>query len=203
MVTNRIYIQNHENNDFFQIGHSKLKPGTIVKITNPSNMLSFVGKINKRVTYPELYNLLITIPVAKKIELDSKDPFVEIVSLKKNKSFVAKEAKIFQEEKKIHSSAPIEKVKIDNISKKNTIEVSSKISYSILIGEFYSINSVNELKGILAKSLNINEKKFMIKKTKSKVKLMSGTYNSMISLKTDYSKFKEYGFEELNIIRND
>ena len=86
-----------------------------------------VTKIKKRADFPTLYNLLISKSIADKLDLKSNDPFIELISVKKNKSFVAQETKIFKEEKKIHSSAPVEKVKIDNISKKNKIEAPPKL----------------------------------------------------------------------------
>ncbi len=94
-------------------------------------------------------------------------------------------------------------MKIDNISKKNKIDVPSKTSYSIVIGEFYSLKSVNELKVILAKNLNIDIRKFIINKTKMNVILKTGPYNSLDSIEIDYSKLKKYGFEELDILRNE
>ena len=191
------------NNDNFEVAHRNLKPGTTVKITNPTNKRSIVTKIKKRANFPSLYNLLISQAVADKLNIKNNDPFVELISIKKNKSFVAQEAKIFKEEKKIHSSAPVEKVKIDNISKKNKIDVPSKTTYSIVIGEFYSLKSVNELKVILAKNLNIDIRKFIINKTKMNVILKTGPYNSLDSIEIDYSKLKKYGFEELDILRNE
>ena len=191
------------NNDNFEVAHRILKPGTIVRITNPSNKNSIVIKIKKRADFPTLYNLLISKAVADKLNIKNNDPFVELISIKKNKSFVAQEAQIFKEEKKIHSSAPVEKVKIDNISKKNEIEVPPKITYSIKIGEFYSFKSVNELKGLLAKNLNIDIRKFKTNKTKMNVILKTGPYKSLESIKIDYSKLKKYGFEELDILRNE
>ena len=191
------------NNDTYEIAHRILKPGTTVRITNPTNKKFIVTKIKKKADFPTLYNILITKPVAEKLMIKTNDPFVELISVKKNKSFVAQEAKIFTEEKKIHSSAPVEKVKIDNISKKNNIEVTSKITYSIIIGEFYSPESVKELTGLLAKSLNIDIRKFKTKKTKMNVILKTGPYNSLDSIEKDYSKLKKYGFEQLDIKRNE
>ena len=88
------------NNDNFEVAHRILKPGTIVRITNPSNKSSMVIKIKKRADFPTLYNLLISQAVADKLDIRNNDPFVELISVKKNKSFVAQEAKIFKEEKK-------------------------------------------------------------------------------------------------------
>ena len=88
------------NNDNFEVAHRILKPGTIVRITNPSNKNSMVTKIKKRAEFPTLYNLLISKSIADKLDLKSNDPFIELISVKKNKSFVAQETKIFKEEKK-------------------------------------------------------------------------------------------------------
>ena len=57
---------------------------------------------------------------SNKLNIEQKLPFVEILEIKKNKSFVAQKAKIFKEEKKISSNAPVTSVKISNISKNKT-----------------------------------------------------------------------------------
>ena len=77
------------NNDNFEVAHRILKPGTIVRITNPSNKNSMVTKIKKRAEFPTLYNLLISKSIADKLDLKSNDPFIELISVKKNKSFVS------------------------------------------------------------------------------------------------------------------
>ena len=53
----------------------------------------------------------------KNLNLNKDLPILEIIEIKKNKSFVAKKAKIFNEEKKISSKAPVASVQISNISK--------------------------------------------------------------------------------------
>ena len=58
---------------------------------------------------------MITKPVAEEINLEVDSPLVEIIEVKKNKSFIAKKTKIFKEEEKIHSNAPVETVTINNI----------------------------------------------------------------------------------------
>ena len=58
-------------------------------------------KNTKRIQYPDFYKLLITKAVATKLELNADLPILEIIEIKKNKSFIAKKAKIFKEEEKI------------------------------------------------------------------------------------------------------
>ena len=60
------------------------------------------------------------------MNLNKDLPLVEILEIKKNKSFVAKKAKIFNEEKKISSNAPVTSVQISNISKKRKIKKNIK-----------------------------------------------------------------------------
>ena len=87
-----------------QISHQNLKTGTLIKISNPKNKESLILKNIKRIRYPEFYKVLITEAVAQKLKLDKNLPILEIVEVKKNKSFIAKEAKTFNEEKKFPQS---------------------------------------------------------------------------------------------------
>ena len=89
----------------------------MIKIINPKNNETIVLKNIKRIKYPDFYKVLITKPVAEKLNLDPNLPLLEIIEVKKNKSFVAEKAKIYNEEKKIPSKAPIASVQISNISK--------------------------------------------------------------------------------------
>ncbi len=111
-------IKGKLDNEILQVSHNKLRPNSLIKIINPDNNKSIVIKTYRRINYPDFYKILISRKVAEKIELDPTLPLVEIIELKKNKSFVAKKAKIFKEEKKISSNAPVTSVQIANISKK-------------------------------------------------------------------------------------
>ena len=189
-------------NEEEQISHTYLKIGTNIKITNPKNNKSIILKVNKRSTYPEFYKLLITQRVAKKIELSNKVPFAEIIQIKKNKIFVAKKAKTFKEETKIHSKAPVTGVKIDNISKNKKTKKTPKINkFSILIAEFYSKDSAGLLKNKLNKELNFphGSKLSIRKKNINNYQLILGGYNAINLLKNDYIMLINYGFESLEI----
>ena len=89
------------DNKKLAIGHSNLKRGTHVKIVNPNNNKSIILRITKKTKYPEFYQILITEKVANKLNLDFAAPYVELQEIKKNKSFIAKKAKTFNEEKNI------------------------------------------------------------------------------------------------------
>lgn len=195
-------IKGKMNNELLQISHQKLKSGTLVKITNPKNKKYIVAKNIKRIKYPEFYKILITIPVAEKLDLDKNIPILEIIEIKKNKSFIAEKAKIFNEEKKIPSNAPIANVQISNISKNKTQK--SKISIDkmfIHIGTFYSEETAIFLRNRIIKDIvNLDKKKIKVSKINNKEnQVISGPYISVNSLKNDYIKLKSFGFEELDV----
>ena len=97
------------------ISHSKIRTNSSIKIINPKTNDYLVIKNIKKINYPEFYTILITEKVAEELNINSNFPFVEISEIKKNKSFVAKKAKIYKEEKKIPSNAPVTTVQISNI----------------------------------------------------------------------------------------
>ncbi len=199
-------IKKKLDNNLLQIAHNKLSPGSLIKIINTKTNDSIILKNNKRFEYPEFYKIIITKPVAEKINLQLDLPLVEIIEVKKNKSFVAKKTKIFKEEEKIHSNAPIESVTINNISrniKKKNKPIKDK--FYIIIAEFYSKNSAALLKQRISQELlNFDNKKLYIKTKKSnKISLISGPYNSINLMKNDYIQLKKFGFEELDISINE
>ena len=199
-------IKGRMNNDLMQISHQNLKLGTMLKITNPVNKKSVVLKNTKRIKIPEFYKLLITKSVSQKLNLNSELPILEIIEVKKNKSFIAEKAKIYKEEKNISSKAPIKSVTISNISKnkiKNSINKSSKIF--ILLGSFYSEDTANFLRErIIKETIGFDLKKLKLKKIKNKeTQVIAGPYTSVNLLKNDYIKLKKFGFEELDVFINE
>ena len=119
-------IKGRMNNDLFQVSHSELRYGVMIKLINPKTNDSIVLKNIKKIKYPEFYKVVITSKVANKLNIDRKLPLIEVIEIKKNKSFVAKKAKIFKEERKISANAPVTSVQIDNISKKKLSKKSKR-----------------------------------------------------------------------------
>ena len=199
-------IKGKLDNSKLQVSHSKLSHNTLIKIINPKTNESITIKNHKKINYPDFYKILITERVANKLNIERKLPFVEILEIKKNKSFVAKKAKIFNEEKKIPSKAPVASVKISNISKnksKKSKSVPDKIF--IHVASFYSTETAKFLRQRIIKELpELSSKKVKIKKISSKeTQVISGPYISVNLLKNDYIKLKNYGFEELDILINE
>ena len=199
-------IKGKMNNDIMQVSHQNLKTGTLLKIINPKNKESLILKNIKRIQYPDFYKILITQPVVNKLQLNTDLPIIEIIEIKKNKSFVAEKAKIFNEEKKISSKAPVESVQISNISKnKNHLKKVNSDKIFIHIASFYSIDTAKFLKQRIIKELNnYDNKKLNIKKINNKeTQVISGPYTTINLLKNDYIKLKNFGFEELDIFINE
>ena len=203
---NEKIIKGRLDNSKLQIANNNLKVGTLIKIINPKTNDSITVKNIKKIKYPDFYKILITKKVAEKLNLNSELPLVEIIEIKKNKSFIAKKAKIYNEEKKISSNAPVDTVKISNISKnKNNNKNLQKDKFYILIGTFYSNETAKFLKKRITKEIpkyDIN--KLIIKKrTNKEINLFSGPYKTINLMKNDYIILKEFGFEELDITINE
>lgn len=194
------------NNDLLQISHKDLRNGTLIKLINPKTKENLVLKNINKTNYPDFYKILITKAVANKLKLNSELPLIEILEIKKNKSFIAEKAKIYQEEKKISANAPITSVKISNISKKkpNNNKIIKPNIY-ILIASFYNNESAYLLKKrIVEEEPNYDNKKLIIqKKTSKEFEVLSGPYKSINLLKNDYIVLKNFGFEELDIFINE
>ena len=179
-----------------------LRPNSLVKIINPDTKDYIILKNSISGKYPDFYKVSISNSVANKLNLDKKLPLIEVLEIKKNKSFVAKKAKIFNEEKKISSNAPVTSVKISNISKNKNIK-KKKIENKIYIeiASFYSEDSAVFLKKrILSEIPNYDKKKLkIVRKSNKKINLFSGPYNSISLVKNDYTKLADFGFEDLDI----
>ena len=194
------------DNELLQISHRDLKPGTLIKLINPKTKESLVLKNLKKIQYPDFYKIVITKPVAMKLNIDYELPILEILEIKKNKSFIAEKAKIYQEEKKISSKAPVTSVKIANISKKKPKQkIINTENIYIFVASFYTNEAANILKQrIKSEILNYDIKKLKIKKKSSKeFEVLSGPYKSINLLKNDYIDLKILGFEELEILINE
>ncbi len=202
-------IKQKLDNDILQISLKELRPGSLIKIINLKTNDEIIIKNTKRIDYPDFYKIMITEEVARKLNLTEEFPFVEVLEVKKNKSFVAKKTKIYKEEEKIHSNAPVESVKIDNISlNTNKIKLKKKINNEkiyIIIGDFYSKKSAEILIDRINKEMsNFDSNKLSLKMiNRNKTRLLTGPYRSINLMKNDYIQLKNFGFEELDITINE
>ena len=170
---------------------------------NPNNSKFLETKIYKKAIYPKIFNIFVSKKIASILELDLDNPYVEIIEIKKNKTFIAKEGSIFEEEKNVADKAPVEKIMMDDLTKdqpKLTKELDKKNNFILVISDFYFIDSANSLKNELVKKTNINN--ILVKKiNNNKYRLLAGPFENFNTLKTAYISLNNLGFEDLNIYR--
>ena len=183
------------------IAHNQLNRGVLLKITNPKNGKNIILKNSFKLNYPDFYKILITKKISEQIGLDEKFPFVEVEELKKNKSFIAKKAETYEEEKQLKVKAPIEKVKISNISKSIKKKFNKEHNFVIVLGNFYSLESANLLKKrVKMESQPLRDRKITIlKKNKHNFEVFLGPYKTIKAIKNDYIALKQINFDEVDI----
>ena len=194
------------DNSKLQVSHRYLGRNNLLMIINPANGKSIELKVTKKSNYPNFFNILISRKVADTLDLDNEFPYIEVIQRVKNKSFIAKKAEIFSEEKNVLEKVPVTKIKIDNISSSNTIKnktTKSKKKFYILIGEFYSEISARKLKKNLSDKYVKKELLKVEKLGLNRFALSSGPYFTINTLKNDHFELNRYGFENLDIKQHD
>ena len=186
----------------YVILHSFLERNTYVKIFNPINSKTVIAKVKYKTNYPIIYNSVITNRIAEELELNYEDPYVEIIEIRKNDTFIAKKAKTFDEEKNVANKAPVTDININVISidPENTDIRPKKNEYIINIGEYYYLDTANIVKNRLineAKLSNIKIKKI----SEKKFRVYAGTYTLFNTMKKTYFIISKLGFEHLDIIK--
>ena len=195
-------IKTKLDNSSLQVSHKYIRSNSLIKIINPKTQDYLIIKnFKKSAGYPDLYQILITKAVAEKLKLNFEIPYVEIIEIKKNKSFIAEKAKIYNEEKKISGNAPVTSVEISNISKAKKKFNRKKNDIFILIATFYSNEVALFLKERIIKEIPDfdNNKLKITKKSSKEIDLISGPYSTINLMKNDYINLKKFGFEELEI----
>ena len=73
--------------------------GSLIKIINIKTNDSIILKNNKKLEYPEFYKILITKPVADKLNLEISSPIVEVIEVKKINLLLLKKLKFLKKKK--------------------------------------------------------------------------------------------------------
>ena len=109
-----------------KIYHKNLKRRSVVKITNPDNGKYLIAEVkSNRVKFSSFYNCVLSLRIAEDLELNLNEPYVEIALIPKNSTFVAKKAKMFDEERTVAEKAPVDGIQINDL--KNTTKKKKKI----------------------------------------------------------------------------
>ena len=187
------------------IYHKSLKRKSTVKITNQKNgkYLIAVVKSNK-IKFSNFYNSIISLRIADELELDLNEPLIDITLVSKNSTFVAKKAKMFDEEKRVAEKAPVDGIQINDLNVKKEKKKSDTVklfSYSIKVADFYYNDSaklmIDRIKNeVQIKNLTIN------RLSKTKYRVLIGPFDDIKSLKNAFEKMDYFNFENLEILNN-
>ena len=198
-------ISNKIDNRSLLIFHNKIKKNSFVKITNPVNDKSIIAEvISNNVKFSDFYNSVITKRIAEELVLDHNEPYIDLVLISSNSTFIAKKAKTFDEEKKVAEKAPVDGITIDNLGeeKKKEINVKKrKFLYSIKIADFYYKDSAENMVNRIKEETNI--KNSVIKKlSKTKYRVLLGPFNDIKKLENSFNEIKVLNFENIEILKD-
>ena len=188
------------------IFHKSLKKNSFVKITNPINQKTIIAEvISNKVQFSDFYNCVITARIAEELYLDLNEPYIDLVLISQNSTFVAKKAKTFNEEKKVAEKAPVDGIKIDNLGETNDqkkeITKVNYFEYSIKIADFYYEDSAKNMVNRILEETNIKHPK--IKKiSKTKYRVLLGPFSDIKKLEESFNKINLLNFESLEILKD-
>ena len=193
------------NNRALVIFHKKIKKNSFVKITNPVNNKSIIAEvISNNAKFSSFYNSVITKRIVDELSIDLNEPYIDLILISKNSTFIAKKAKTFDEEKKVANKVPVAGITIDNLSNENEKEVKyvkQKFSYSIKIADFYYRDSAENMVNRIKDETNI--KNSVIKKlSKTKYRVQLGPFNDIKNLENSFNEIKVLNFENIEILKD-
>ena len=182
-----------------------LKKNIKVKITNIINNKSIIATVGNDADYPLFNNAVLSIRIADAIDLNKNEPYIEILEILEDSVFVAKKAKIFEEEKMVAIKVPVNSISISDLNQtqSNTKNKNDKkFSYNIKIADFY----FNDTALLLINRIN-NEtiaKDAKIKKIReNKYRVYLGPFSNINALQKSFNDINILEFENIEIIKND
>jgi len=189
-----------------EIFHKSLKKKSQVKITNPLNGKSLIAKIkSNNVKFSNFYNSVISERIAEDLEINPLEPYIEIVLISKDSTFIANKAKTFDEEKKVAEKAPIDGIKISSLNEsKENIKIKKsdqKISYSIKVADFYYKKSAFLMIDRIKSETTIKTIK-LVELSKNNFRVLLGPFNDIKSLQESFEQMNSLNFENLEILKN-
>ena len=187
------------------IFQKNLKKDTKVKITNLLNNKSILARVGANATYPLFYNAVLSKRVFDELELKLDEPYVEILEVTEGTTFIAKKAKMFDEEKKVADTAPVDGISINNL---NTSQVKVKIDkkvkydYIVKVADFYYLKSAQTMKKKIINETGI--KNVSIKEiSNNNFRVFLGPFNEVELIKKVFNDMNVINFENLEVIRNE
>tara|TARA_B100000579_G_C22762022_1_gene819436 strand:+ start:241 stop:993 length:753 start_codon:yes stop_codon:yes gene_type:complete len=186
------------------IFQKNLKMDTSVKITNLINNKSILAKVGSNSKYPSFYNSVISQRISDAIDLNINEPYVEISTVSINSTFLAKKAKMYDEEKNVANKAPVDGISISDLSiNKKKIKKNKKVDkfrYIIKLADFYYEDSAKMMQKRIKDELNLNNSK-IIKISNTNYRVYFGPYDNLKSLKKAFDDINPLNFENIEIIK--
>ena len=205
-----IYNDNLKNlkkleNRSLNIYHKSLKKKSTVKITNPKNGKYLIAEVkSNNVKFSNFYNSVLSLRIAEELELDFNEPYIELIMIPKNSTFIAKKAKMFDEERSVAEKAPVDGIQINDLNqnkiKKKKIKLKN-FSYSIKVADFYYENTAKLMLNRIKTETLIKELK-IVRLSKTKYRVLIGPFNDIKTLKETFDKLDILNFENLEILNN-
>ena len=182
-----------------------LKKNTQVKITNLINNKSIIGVVGTKAVYPLFFNSVISKRIATEIEINNNEPYIQIVEINRNSSFIANKAKTYDEEKEVAEKAPVLEIGIKDLNMNNNSLLNEaksleEFKYVIKIADFYYLETAKLLKKRIISELNIKDVKIN-ELSKKQFRVYLGPYKNLNSIKKNYNKILKLEFENIEIIK--
>lgn len=206
------HIKKDNSNEFnkleqrsLNIIHKSLKKKSIVKITNPQNGNSLIAQvISNKGEFSNFFNSVITLRIAEDLDLSIEEPYIEIILVSKESTFIAKKAKTFEQEKSVAEKAPIDGIQIKDLKtkKKSSVKIDNKkFSYSIKVADFYYHDTALVMIDRIKKETMVKNSS-IIKLSETNYRVLIGPFSDIKSLKDSFEKLNSLNFENLQILKN-
>ena len=187
------------------IFQKNLKKGTIVKIKNILNNKTIIAKVGNNAKYPIFNNSVISNRISKEIDLSSNEPYIEIIEILHNSSFIAKKAKTFEEEKNVADKAPIDSISVDDLNSETVTTngaVENKFDYLIKIADFYFKNTAVLMLDRIKKETSVS-KASIHTLSNTQFRVFLGPFYDINSLQKAFNDINVLEFENIEIIKNE
>ncbi len=187
------------------IYHKFIKKRSIVKITNPINGKYLIAEVkSNKIKFSNFYNSVLSLRIAEELNLDFSEPYVKIVLISKDNTFIAKKAKMFDEERSVAEKAPVDGIQINDLKQKKEKKLKTKdknFSYSIKVADFYYKDTAQVMINRIKNEIYINNLSIM-RLSKTKYRVLIGPFNDIKSLKDSFERMNSLNFENLEILKN-
>ena len=179
-----------KSNDIISI----LPKGTLIKISNFENKQSLTIRTTKQ--DDKLNSRLAELPlnVYNEISLDKNFPLIQVLSVKDNKSFTAKNVKIYKEEKTVANKVDFNKIEIQSIDSDKIYEKKILLNFGPFYFKTYADNFYKILK------FSLKNKSNLFKDYKDKNYLISiGPITNLKEFDNIYLNLSKIGLTGFNI----